>query len=133
LHASRRNMNGPDLVVDHETGKISITAEYIRELCESNGQFATPYLNDCLFLHYKGFHKIENLDDYWAVKTLWLENNAFDRIENLEKLIEVRMLYLQNNKLRKVEGISHLKNLYHINLAGNLLQSLDGVAGCDNL
>lgn len=73
------------------------------------------------------------MDEYWAVKTLWLENNSFDKIEGLEKLIEIRMLYLQNNKIRKIEGITHLKNLYHLNISGNMVETLDNLEGCDTL
>ena len=97
--ASRESDQPAELVVDDETGVAIITKDYLRRLCVSNGQFETPYLNDCLYLHYKGFHKIEHLDEFWAVKTLWLENNALKKIEGLEKLEQIRMLYLQNNML----------------------------------
>ena len=47
-----------------ENGKNVITERYLRELCEENGQYATPALNDALYLHYKGFRTIENLEAY---------------------------------------------------------------------
>jgi hypothetical protein len=31
-----------------------ITLRFLKELCEENGQYATPHLNDTLYLHYKG-------------------------------------------------------------------------------
>ena len=31
-----------------------VTERYLRDLCEENGQFLTPHLNDTLYLHYKG-------------------------------------------------------------------------------
>jgi hypothetical protein len=37
-----------------ENGFNKITERYLKELCEENGQFATPHLNDTLYLHYKG-------------------------------------------------------------------------------
>jgi hypothetical protein len=47
---------------------------------EQAGLFATPELNDQLYLHYKGFHRIENLEQYTAVKALYLNNNAIRKI-----------------------------------------------------
>lgn len=41
-----------------ENGRPYLTERYIRELCEINGQFETPYLNDTLYLHFKGFQKV---------------------------------------------------------------------------
>jgi hypothetical protein len=38
-----------------EDGHSIITDRYLKELCEENGQFSTPALNDTLYLHYKGF------------------------------------------------------------------------------
>jgi hypothetical protein len=38
-----------------EDGHNILTERYLRDLCEENGQFSTPALNDTLYLHYKGF------------------------------------------------------------------------------
>ena len=77
-----------------ENGKSYLTERYLKELCESNGQFANPALNDTLYLHYKGFSKIENLDSYKNIKSLWLESNGITKIEGLENLPKLRMIYL---------------------------------------
>ena len=37
-----------------ENGNNIITERYLKELCEENGQYVTPHLNDTLYLHYKG-------------------------------------------------------------------------------
>ena len=39
--------------VDENDNKI-VTERYLKDLCEENGQYATPRLNDTLYLHYKG-------------------------------------------------------------------------------
>jgi dynein assembly factor 1, axonemal len=47
-----------------------ITKEFLKKLLKSDFKFyyTTPYLNDCLYLHYKGFNKIENLEEFTGLK-----------------------------------------------------------------
>ena len=47
-----------------------ITEKYACELCEYNGGYLYPHLNKNCYLHFSGFHKIENLDmGYYFVKS----------------------------------------------------------------
>lgn len=59
-----------------ETGYNVLTERFIRDLCEENNQFLTPHLNDTLYLHYKGFRKIQKLEKYSNLKSIWLECNG---------------------------------------------------------
>lgn len=47
-----------------DEGKI--TVEFLKKLVKSDFKtyYSTPYLNDVLYLHYKGFSQITNLQDY---------------------------------------------------------------------
>lgn len=69
-----------------------ITVQLIQELCKQHQLYQTPYLNDKLFLHFKGFREIKNLVLYTELKALWLEGNLIERIENLDYLTKMRCL-----------------------------------------
>lgn len=77
-----------------EDGKKIITERFLKELCEENGQYATPALNDALYLHYKGFRKLENLESFRNVRAIWLECNGILKIEGLECLQKLKMIFL---------------------------------------
>ena len=116
-----------------ESGRFIITTDFLRELCETNGQYATPKLNDTLYLHYKGFEKIQNLEKYENLKTIWLECNGILKIGGLESLTKLRMVYLHQNAIKKIEGLNHLKNLVTLNLSNNQIIKIENLAGCDSL
>ena len=82
------------IVESDERGRPILTEDYIREICESNGGYATPSLNDSLHLHFKGFAKVENLQKYKNVKCIFLENNGLGEIQGLEHQKKLRMLHL---------------------------------------
>ncbi|XP_039299189.1 dynein assembly factor 1, axonemal isoform X2 [Nilaparvata lugens] len=106
-----------------------MTKEAIRKHCKEHNLYLTPYLNDILYLHFKGYSYIENLEEYVGLKCLWLENNGLLKISNLENQVELRCLYLHNNLIDKIENLDCLKNLVTINLCHNYIQKIENLSG----
>ena len=71
-------------MIHDENNLLCLTEDYLRELCAENHQYETPALNDTLYLHFKGFHKLECLEKYTNLKSIWLEANGLVSIQGLE-------------------------------------------------
>jgi len=110
-----------------------MTERYLVQLCRELDLYQTPELNEKLYLHYKGFKKIENLDKYHQLRCVYLEGNGFTRITGLEKLVELRTLYLHENCIEKIEGLDTLVNLDTINLSQNFITRIEGLDKCVKL
>eukprot|EP00981_Chlorochromonas_danica_P006815 scaffold1491_cov167-Ochromonas_danica.AAC.7 len=110
-----------------------MSEDEIRLSCLENNGYETPELNDKLYLHFRGFKRIENLQKYTGCKSLWLDSNGFDRIENLSALVELRCLYLSKNLISRVEGLETLQQLTILDLSNNRLTRLENLACCPAL
>ena len=119
-----------------ERGYRIITENYCKKLCEYNGGYEYPHLNANLYLHFQGFHKIQNLDSFINLKVLYLENNCLDKIENLHNLKNLTCLYLQNNYIKEIENLDNNQNLVILNLSNNKIKqikNLDKLEKLENL
>ena len=126
----------------------SMSKEELLNVALEYDGYNTPSLNDTLYLHYKGYQRIENLDEYTGLKTLWLHSNGLRKIENIEHLEELRCLFLQQNAITVIENLpttslvqldlsennistiqnlSHLLNLTTLNLSKNQLADADSI------
>jgi dynein assembly factor 1, axonemal len=112
---------------------MEMTAKTLRQLCLQNGLYGTPGINDKLYLHYKGFSRIQCLDNYTGVKVLWLEGNGIAKIEGLSTLTELRTLFLHENMIEVIEGLDACAHLDLLNLANNFVARIDGLTSCLDL
>ncbi|KAI8901387.1 hypothetical protein BC833DRAFT_577978 [Globomyces pollinis-pini] len=121
--AARKNPRQVD-----EKGNTLMTLKYLKHLCKEQKLYQTPELNDILYLHFKGFTKIENLEAYHGLKSLWLEGNGISKIENIDQLIQLRCLFLQQNCIDTIENLDTLVLLDTLNLANNMIKSIDNLS-----
>jgi len=107
--------------------------ETLRACAMANEGYETEELNDKLYLHFKGFRKIENLDKYCNLVSLFLDSNGFDKIENLGHLRKLRSLFLQKNLIRKIENLGSLVNLVQLDLSDNRISKVEGLGSLTSL
>lgn len=110
-----------------------MTQKELRRICKDTDGYSTPYLNDKLYLHYKGFRKMENLEEYYGVKVLYLEGNGFTKIEGLSKCTELRCLYIHENLLERIEGLEGLEGMDTINVNNNYITKIENLECCPKL
>jgi dynein assembly factor 1 len=114
---------------DQLKSRKRITKDFLKKLLRSDIKlyYCTPELNDILYLHFKGFDAIENLEEFSELKVLYLEGNCIAKIENLANKDKLRALYLQENLISRIEGLEYLDSLVTLNLSDNFIATIEGL------
>jgi dynein assembly factor 1 len=105
----------------------------LKNMCEEQGQYITPRLNNQLFLNGKGFSRIEALEEYTEVEALWLQSNSIAKIEGIAQMPYLKFLYLQSNLIETIENLQPFKYLVRLDLSGNRIHKIEGLSGLHKL
>ena len=112
-YLKKREVERARAAVFDKNGLPTMNAAAIKLSCMEHEGYETPSLNEKLYLHFRGYRKIENLEEYPNVKTLFLESNGLRKIENIEHLKQLRCLYLHQNVIEEMSGLDTLSELSH--------------------
>ena len=104
-----------------------MTAKWLKAHCKENGGYGTPELNDKLYLHFQGFDRIQNLEAYTGLKSLFLEGNGLEDLEGLSACVELRCLFAQQNMVTAIPP-SLPVSLSTLNVSNNNVSHLRNVA-----
>ena len=116
-----------------EKGFRVITEDFCKKLCYYNGGYDSAKLNVNLYLHFQGFRKIQNLENFTNLQVLYLENNSISKIEGLDKLVNLTCLYLQNNYIKEIENLENNKKLSILNLSNNKIIQIPNISYLEHL
>mmetsp|Transcript_23082 Transcript_23082/g.48049 ORF Transcript_23082/g.48049 Transcript_23082/m.48049 type:complete len:525 (-) Transcript_23082:273-1847(-) len=111
----------------------AMTSKELKRIALEHNGYATPSLNDKLYLHFKGYAKIENLEEYTGLNALFLEANGLSTIQGLDQLHKLRCLYLQKNLISTIKGLDQLQSLVQLDLSENRITKLEGLSSLPNL
>lgn len=107
---------------------MELTPASLKQLCKDLKLYSSaPELNDVLHLQHKGINRLQNLEAYTGLKTLYLECNAIADIEGLESLVNLRCLYLGKNIIHEISGLDTLTQLESLDLSDNDLHQIQGL------
>jgi len=100
----------------------------LRTICRDQGGYGTPECNDVIYLHYRGWKKVEHLDEYVNLKVIYLEGNGFSHIQGLDNCPNVKSLYLQENMISKMENLEAQTELDSLNLSQNRIKVIENLS-----
>jgi len=110
-----------------------MTAKAVQAICKETGGYNTKNLNEKLYLHFKGWAKIENLEEFTGARVVWLEGNGLQKIEGLQNLTGLRQIYLQQNCIKDIENLEGLEEVRALNLSENFVEKIDNISCLPNL
>ena len=113
---------------------FEMSTESLRKHCRKLNLYSSRLdLNDILHLQCKGITKIQGLEEFTGLTTLYLESNAISDVEGLDHLKKLTSLYMAKNFLSRTVGLDILQNLQVLDLADNNISKIESFASLKSL
>ena len=129
------NIRGEQEDEREEDGSPMLTNRFLRDLFRKEWKkyYRTPELNEKLYLHFKGFSYIRNMEQFTELKCLYFESNGCRSMLGLEENRALRSLYIQENIIEKLEGLNNHPDLAMLNLNDNIIKKVEGLSNLPKL
>ncbi|MFY7938628.1 MAG: leucine-rich repeat protein, partial [Flavobacterium sp.] len=75
----------------------------------------------------------QEINDFYWLKTLYLNNNKIEKISNLEKLVNLEELKINSNKISKIQGLEALSRLTFLDLYENQIEVIENLESLSEL
>jgi dynein assembly factor 1, axonemal len=120
---------------EDEDGPLRMTVKWFKEFFKKEWRtyYRTFELNEKLYLHFKGFNKIENMHLFPELKCLYFEGNGLRQMTGLEACVEMRTLNVHENIIQKMEGMQTMTDLRTLQLSDNCISKIEGLTMCTKL
>ena len=86
-----------------------------------------------LFICQQAIPEIEGLDALVHLETLWLIETNISKIKGLDNLVNLKKLYLYSNRIKSIENIAHLWQLHTLWLMDNEIAEISGLERLEQL
>ena len=80
-----------------------------------------------LNLSHCNLRRLENLSDFFNLRTAIFSHNRIERIENLESCRLLEELNMESNVIEKITGLENLVNLKKLELGTNKIRSIQNL------
>lgn len=119
--------------MDGEAAERRINPKALKALIKEQHLYTTASLNEKLYLHFRGYERIEGLEEWTGLRALWLEGNGLNKIEGLDRQLDLRCLYLHQNCLTGIANLEQCQKLATLQLSSNMIQTVDNLSGLPQL
>jgi len=120
---------------EDEDGPRRMSLKWFKEFFKKEWRtyYRTFELNEKLYLHFKGFNKLENMHLFPELKCLYFEGNGLRSMLGLEACPQMRTLNVHENIITKMEGLQTMIDLRTLQVSDNCIQKIEGMAMCTKL
>ena len=86
-----------------------------------------------LFICQQAIPEIEGLDTLVNLEQMWLVETNISKIKGFDSLTKLKKLYLYSNRIKKIENIAHLWQLNTLWLMDNEIEAITGLERLEQL